>query len=347
MLKKYKKIKELNKGYSGITYLVEKENIKYVLKRQKILPKETKKDYKYQIWREIDFGNFVNSLSKTKQNYFMKMYEYDLFECDYKHKPRYVDPNFKKELDNRNKSKYCVDMLLEYKGNVLDDLLQKKLSLYERYCMIIQILYALEIMRENKYMHQDIHPGNITYEKTSNKIKIYGKELKCKYQYSLIDYGLVRHKKYNKTKKEKKEYENLYDDNNDVSFELINQIILQTYRLYGIYIEKKRKFPERNIKKELMEFMSNKKIWEEIKDILYKKNKKWFDEFESKNKMEEKWELINRIYFLFSSFNRKKYLKIIGWKEYLPLLLPKDDLLYMVKNATNNKKIIKYLLNKL
>ena len=165
MLKKYKKIKELNKGYSGITYLVEKENIKYVLKRQKILPKEKKKDYKYQIWREIDFGNFVNSLSKTKQNYFMKMYEYDLFECDYKHKPRYVDPNFKKELDNRNKSKYCLDIIVEHKGETLSNLLRKNLSLKERYSIVIQILYGLDIVRNNCYMHQDVHSGNITYQK--------------------------------------------------------------------------------------------------------------------------------------------------------------------------------------
>ena len=105
----------------------------------------------------------------------MKMYDYNITKCNYKHQPKYIDPLIKKDLENRNKSKYCLDMIIEYKGKTITDLIKKGISLKERYCLIIQLLYALEIIRQNGYMHQDIHQGNITYNKLDKNIKIYGK----------------------------------------------------------------------------------------------------------------------------------------------------------------------------
>lgn len=344
-MNEYTIIKELGKGYNGISYLVKKDNKKYVIKRQKLLLKEVKPNFKYSFWREIDFNKFVNKLPKFQQSFFMKMYDYKINKCNYQHKPKYIDPSIKKDLLKRNKSKYCLDMILEYKGNTIFGLIEKGISLKERYCMIIQILYALNILRKNKYMHQDIHQGNITYQKENNPIKIYGKILPCKYQYSLIDYGLVRHKKYNKTQKDKKNYNKLFTENNDVEGELMIQIILQYYMLYTFYINKKWKFPNRNIKNELTLFRNEKSIWNKIKNILYKSNKNWFDFFENKNEMIENWFVINKIYMLFSAYNRKIFLNIIGWKIYLSNFIPSKDIIFMVKNITNNEKMIKYFIN--
>ena len=347
MINNYKIVKELNKGYNGIAYLVEKDNKQYVIKRQKLLPKEVKPNYKYSIWREIDFSKFVNNLSKSKQKYFMKMYNYKINKCDYQHKPKYIDPSIKKNLIARNRSKHCLDIVLEFKGNTLYNLIKNGLSLKEKYCLIIQVLYALEIMRSNKYLHQDIHQGNITYEKIKKPIKIYGKILPCKYQYSLIDYGLVRHPKYNKTKKDKDDYNRLFIENNDVEDQFMMQIILQYYMLYTIYIENKWKFPNRDdIKKELNLFKKDNIIWKKIKNLLYDKNKEWFNIFENDYKMIENWFVIDRIYILFSAYNRKKFLQIIGWKIYLPNFIPSKDVIFMVENIADNKKLIKYFLDK-
>ena len=146
MINNYKIVKELNKGYSGVAYLVEKNNTQYVIKRQKLLPKEVKPNYKYSIWCEIDFNKFVNKLSKSNQKYFMKMYDYKINKCDYQHKPKYIDPSIKKDLIARNKSKHCLDIVIEYKGNTLYNLIKNGLPVKEKYCLIIQVLYALDII---------------------------------------------------------------------------------------------------------------------------------------------------------------------------------------------------------
>ena len=347
MINNYKIVKELNKGYSGIAYLVEQNDEKYVLKRQKLLPKEVKFNYKYSIWREIDFNKFVNKLQKSKQKYFMKMYDYKINKCDYQHKPKYIDPSIKKDLIARNKSKHCLDIIIEYKGNTLYNLIKNGLSLKEKYCLIIQVLYALEMMHSNKYLHQDIHQGNITYEKIKTPIKIYGKTLPCKYQYSLIDYGLVQHQKYYKTKKDIDEYTKEKKRNSDVN-QLMKNIILQEYMLNYIYEEKKWKpvrwYEDKPYGKIMKNFYNNKPIWNKIKKILYKTNKLWFDNYEKTYDFTD-CSACENIEILFSAYNRKEFLKIKGWtKIYIPNFIPSKDIIFMVENMTNNKKMIKYFL---
>ena len=350
MINNYKIVKELNKGYSGIAYLVEQNDEKYVLKRQKLLPKEVKFNYKYSIWREIDFNKFVNKLQKSKQKYFMKMYDYKINKCDYQHKPKYIDPSIKKDLIARNKSKHCLDIIIEYKGNTLYNLIKNGLSLKEKYCLIIQVLYALEIMHSNKYLHQDIHQGNITYEKIKTPIKIYGKTLPCKYQYSLIDYGLVQHQKYYKTKKDIDEYTKEKKRNSDVN-QLMKNIILQEYMLNYIYEEKKWKpvrwYEDKPYGKIMKNFYNNKPIWNKIKKILYKTNKLWFDNYEKTYDFTD-CSACENIEILFSAYNRKEFLKIKGWtKIYIPNFIHSDDIIFMVENMTDNKKMIKYFLKNL
>lgn len=346
----YKILKELGKGYSGVAYLVEKDGKKYVIKRQKLLKNEVKFDTKYQFWREIDFGKFVNKLSKNQQLHFMKMYDYKVVKCDYKHIPPTIQSDSKKDLEARNKTKFCLDTVLEYKGNIIEFMVKNGMPLKERYCLIIQLLYTLEIIREKGYMHQDIHQGNITYKKAKNDIIIYGKKIPCSNVYSLIDYGLVRHKKYNKTLKSKKEFKKLYDSNNDI-YEVMYQIILQQYMLYGVYIDNKWKFPDfskEKYNKIFKEYRNDTTIWNKIRSVL-SDDEAWFVYFDKYNKIKPNdLNTPEKIEYLFSAYDRKKLLKIMGWtKVYIPNFLPSEDIVFMVQHITDNKAIIKHFLKKL
>ena len=65
---------------------------------------------------------------------------------------------------------------------------------------MIQILYAIEIMRTNNYLHYDIHLFNITYKNTQKPIKFFNKSYLVKINI-LIDYGSVKNPKYFKKRK--------------------------------------------------------------------------------------------------------------------------------------------------
>jgi hypothetical protein len=75
-------IKNLGSGAFGTSYLVKTNKEKeYVLKVQKLLYSDKKlkynvRDYKEQIWREIDLHEFINTLDKKEQIFFTKLYDY-------------------------------------------------------------------------------------------------------------------------------------------------------------------------------------------------------------------------------------------------------------------------------
>ena len=350
MLDNYKIIKELNKGASGITYLVKKNNKIFVIKRQKIFKDEIKVNYLYRIWREIDFGNFINKMSLENQKYFMKIYKYKVLKCDYKHIPfkfEKINDKFIKENKSRNNSKYCLDLLVEYKYDIAYELFKNNdIPLNEKYCFMIQILYAIEIMRTNNYLHYDIHLFNITYKNTQKPIKFFNKKLPCKNQYSLIDYGSVKNPKYFKKKEKINYYKNLIKKNFDVFKCIMLNIILNQNLLEKYYLDNNLKIPKLNINDNLFSFLKETTIWQKIKKILYKNNEEWFDTIENEAKIIKNWFLIDRIYALFSAFNRKKYLKIVGWNKDIPNFLPDKDIIFMVENITDNNKMIKYFLKK-
>jgi len=219
------------------------------------------------------------------------MYNYDINKCHYQHKPKYIHPFMKKELIARNKSNYCLDMVLEYKGNTINNIIKKGLSIKEKYCLLIQLLYAVDTLHSNGYLHADIHIGNILYQKIkTHQLKIYGKILPCKFQYSLIDYGSVCHVKYDMTQKRKKYTLDLLQKNYDVSYHINHNIILQNSILYESSIEEKKQLPKITRKKILLLFYKNQTIWNKIKNILYNDNKEWFNLYEKKQMINEHWD---------------------------------------------------------
>ena len=139
----YKIIKKINEGFFGVVYLIKIDNKKYVLKRQKILKKDMKFDLKHNIWREIEFSQFINKLPKRDKNYFMLMNNYQIIECKMK---KFHDNINDPKLKKLNNSKYCIDIIYEYKNNIYNDIVIKnKISLKEKYSSLIQILNALII----------------------------------------------------------------------------------------------------------------------------------------------------------------------------------------------------------
>ena len=94
-------------------------------------------------------------------------------------------------------------------------------------------------------------------------------------------------------------------------------------------------------------FYNNKPIWNKIKKILYKTNKLWFDNYEKTYDFTD-CSACEYIEILFSAYNRKEFLKIKGWtKIYIPNFIHSDDIIFMVENMTDNKKMIKYFLKNL
>lgn len=70
--------------------------------------------------------------------------------------------------------------------------------------------------------------------------------------------------------------------------------------------EFKLELKKRNIKQELDQFKTNTSEWNNIKEVLHK-NKEWFSKFD-KDEYIENWNVIDKIYILFSAFNRNKFL---------------------------------------
>jgi len=126
---KVKKIKKLGSGMLGTVYLVKYKNKILVLKTQKILKSQIKKNMKHELWREMDFYEYINTLSEKESIFFMKLIDYRIYNnCKYKpDRPFKITGKgiFQNRLRKLDKSKYCVDTLIEYKGDSLENYLNK------------------------------------------------------------------------------------------------------------------------------------------------------------------------------------------------------------------------------
>lgn len=347
-------IKELGNGSYGSTYLVKLDDKYFALKKQKIIKESIKKNYKYEIWREIDFYKWINKLDKYNQIFFMKMYDYNIYECKYVNNlSKLLEPKIYNKL---KKSPYCINILLELKDLTLEDLItEKKLEYTQRLSIIIQILYSLYLMHSSGYYHRDTHTQNIMINECDyNKIitlKINHKTYKLKtygHIISLIDYGLINHKKY----LTKKDYNNLkFDITINIDLFIFIETCLINYQ-YNVlkYIK--------NIKKKTI-YLYFKKLYNDYYNeyLLLKiqylglwnddKTKLWFDLFEN-NKLTLKKQTFNGIIYemlqLLCIFNRKIYCKLLNIP-YFDLFID-DEIVQTIKlNLHNEDKTIIYLLN--
>ena len=359
-------LKTLGSGMFGTTYRVRNEidNKIYALKRQKILKSYIEKSTKYYMWREIYFYSWINNhIIKSDQKFFMKMIDYKFYSnCDYLN-----DKYFKEDFINNKlikkmiKSKHCLDLLVDLKDGTINQLTQStqstqsiktKLNSKQLYSMIIQCSYICYLMNKSGYSHNDLHYGNIAYTKVDKdsliKIVIDNKQYLFKsygYQFSVIDYGLILHKKFILTKKEKNTYQNNMIYNKDMK------------SFYIFCLTNIKEFTKKKYKKEkkiLLDRLYEEKpeLYIRIKQLIlsfYPNMIKYYDDYEIDrlsddihiNKL-----LFNEIMQYLAIYDINLISKCFN-KKILPNNISNQDLEFFKLNINNHISIIKYFMNKL
>ena len=357
----YTIINLISKGFNNFVYLIEnnEDKVKYILKISPIFG--DKINYSNDIWKDLDVSLFVNKLDTNKKRFFMSHHSHSIDKCNNLSNKtfKYFDKKNNKTIIK--KTNKCLYLILEYKGSDLSELIKSNLikTTKEKYNMIIQVLYALNILGKAGYSHNDIHTKNITYIETDIPIKVGSKKLPSKYLYSLIDYGNSTHIKY----KDKYALPNEYLKINWDVIYFMKEVILQHNLLIKLI-----KLPKINpsFRMEDIKLIKNKytNIWNKIKNTLCKKGNdyiKWFEIFEIDHidtfyidfnneypqlKLDGKniisLSIIHEIDILFSAYNRKKWLKAKMWISDIPNLISCKDIEFMILNLTDTNKIINY-----
>jgi hypothetical protein len=339
-------IKTLGMGLFGTTYKVYDSKTKsyYALKKQKILKSFITGGTKYYMWRELKFYLWINKLNKHDQKFFMKMIDYKFYsDCSYTNKNQ---PTAKSKIIKKLiKSKHCLDLLLDLKDGIVNTLLkQVKLSDKQIFSMAIQVIYICYLMNKVGYSHNDLHGGNIAYVKIPKNqyitIEINGNKYKFKsygYQFSAIDYGLILHKKFILSRKEKKIYANSILYNKDL------KIFFLCVLTRGLKLMSKKYL---NQKKQLMKTLQMEKpeLYQRIKILItsiYPTMTKYYDLYEKdgiSNKL-----LLHEVFqylmiydknFLSNYFDRKIKSNRIG----------QNHLEFFKFNINNYENMIKYFI---
>lgn len=192
----YDIIKELGTGSWGTVYLVEKDNVKYALKIQKITSKTV--NYNDEAWRELDTYGYINQLPRHKQMFFTRLYDYTIVDnCDYKN-------TFKSKsdhMDQINASTTCLKILMEYKNSetLLQYMTRRDLTKSQMTSILLQIANIILILGKGEYAHGDISPNNLIVCETNEEYFTMGNKNVPFHglHVTIIDYGFVKHRKYN------------------------------------------------------------------------------------------------------------------------------------------------------
>jgi hypothetical protein len=335
-------IKTLGKGLYGTTYVVKYQDKLYALKRQKILRSYIEGGTKYPMWREFKFFSWINKLDKNDQNFFMKLISYKFYSnCDFSNQ---TESNPSKLIQKLNKSKHCLDMMFDLKDGVLYNIIDK-LNFKQYFSMCIQILYAIYLMNSAKYIHNDLHLNNIAFVKVDRnklivlningsiyKIKSYG------YQFSIIDYGLILHKKFDLNLKKRKRYNKFVNYNRDFSM-----FFIYTLTRTNFAIKKKS-----NLQNLLFDAIFSKpELYQRIKLLtlsIYPDLAKSYTKYEKNGKI-DRFLLYEVVQFL--AIYDKKFLCRIFKEKYMDNILPNSILEYIKLNMYSTislGSILKYLL---
>lgn len=369
--KKLKIIKELGAGMLGTTYLVKLDNKKYALKIQHILPTSRKKSFKDELWREMDLYDFINKLPAKDQQFFTKIYGFEIYDnCQHiqkrPHKVRSEFKEFKERIKKLNESPWCVKYLTDYHGdtNLKKFLGKRNLTLKQTYSIMLQIIKIMMILYKAGYSHNDLHPGNIMIKPTKEKyFEFNGHKIPFEgYQIVAIDYGEVLHKKFGRTDDWSKYFVKnrekfLYGE----MFLWLSLVFNQDEKLIEDCKKQKKKLPwdrKGNIWDKGMKLLM--KNYPEFYhktvnkySVIFPKNKKLLEYiFENKNssktinQMIEKekdttdfWNIIGPIQLEFAYYYPKEFSKYFGWCSVRKIKLPKDKF-EKFTNAKNYKELI-------
>jgi serine/threonine protein kinase len=310
---------ELGSGMYGTVYLAEYNNKEYALKIEHVIEKDLNKNIKSPVWREIDF---YNKFAKKYPTQFMKLYSYDFIEnCEHKQEYTYdlnsFDKNRQTEFKKLAKSKYCVRKVYSKIDTTLAQIIEE-LNKKQLLSLIIQYLYIIYLLEKHGYIHGDFHPNNIGVIKTDQEfIKIFNYNIPTYgYIFQAIDYGSILNKKYKMNSEEKHYFKKMFRNE---WFGLI---------YFNIIVKEP--------------FMKNKDINKQVK--LFKKTR-------ANIILQEYSDNIIHRFFLYRLFNPKKHQELIMGKkfvitEYPELLIPIEDIIYMVKTSKTSK-ILEYFLEKI
>jgi len=359
---KIKTLKTLGSGMYGTTYLAKYQNKKYALKIQKILPEHRTKNFKNDMWRELDLYRFIDKLEKKDQVFFTKLYAYHFYDnCDYQpNRPVKIDLNdtkneFAQKLKKLDESEWCVKYLTQYQGDTnLETFLKKhqKLSSLQLYSLVLQICKIVKILYQAGYSHNDLHLGNLminptkkkTFDFFHHKIPYFG------YQISAIDYGEVLHRKFKinyqsylklfLTDRDRWFFGELFYNSMfvlDGSIRLINDCekqkkILPWNRKGNAYndgikmiIQNHPDFYLMVKDKYFQAFPKSKKIVEMVISKINSK-KSIIDLIKDHKDNLYFWDFINRLVYEFQVFFPKLYSKYFKWCSYYPSLIKKEEM---------------------
>ena len=184
-------------GYQGSVHEIYDENNKrYAIKIIKVKEEYKEKSYEIPSWREVDFANTVGNLYP---NSFIYMYAYDVIDnIDYfgYEKPKKIPNNC--ISDQIYYSNYAVRIVYSFIDDTLKNIIHT-LSKEQLYSMIVQVTFAIKVMHENGYSHNDLKLHNIGVIRTDKKYIELDDTLRIKthgYIFKLIDFGRVLHPKY-------------------------------------------------------------------------------------------------------------------------------------------------------
>ena len=332
-----KHIQEIGSGVIGTIYKAILNNKEIIIKRTHVKDNE--------ISKTIDLINDFDKFARNYTKHFMICDSYRIKKnCEFRH---LVSKEFKKNADKKmlkwyndvHNSNICLDVLYSPKldgtlNNFIGDIdfVHDKNLTKIIPATLIQLFYIDYILRENGWIHLDMHTSNFMYKKTSNKSIIINLGAK-KYNiptygrlWYLIDYDIISLFKIN-DKNYKSEWIHLY-----IIGLLVSMIPFWRYGTYTL-----------NSYKKSYKYIKNSDKYEDIASNIPAEIRE--------KEPETTITCINKLCFILypelfciaqgvPKNDIEKYLKIIHTN--LPIRL--DVILYCIRNLNNRKKMIKKLI---
>lgn len=161
----------LGEGAFGVTF----RKGDHIIKRMKY----DRNDHDFH--NEMVFYGWVNSLPPHEQKHFCRLLSHKIYyDTSFSHVPsnKTVAEMHKKRIEQRNRSTWTVDLVIEDKGRKIEPSAFVALSPAAKYGFLLQLLEIVSIMKKHHVFHEDIQRGNILFDDRTQTL-------------ALIDYGVT------------------------------------------------------------------------------------------------------------------------------------------------------------